>query len=743
MKSRIRIWIGMMMALMSTPALGSARAAHAQMHVDRIDGPIRMDGHVDEPAWERIRPLPMTMYRPVYGGAIEESTEIRLAYDDRYIYVSAKLFTRDAGDMRVNSLQRDVWRGDDTVGVILDTFNDNENAVWLFTNPYGVRFDTAISNDAEEPSPLNPEWDAHWDAATTITDQGWFAEMRIPFASLAFQDQVGKTTMGIIAYRYMGATTARYTYPDIPPSWTRGSHKPSLAQDVVFEGVHRERPVYVTPYVLGGVVQAAALDPATGAHEPATDYRKDLGLDIKYSFTNNATLDVTINTDFAQVEADEEQSNLTRFSLFFPEKRRFFQERAGIFDFRMSDTSRLFHSRRIGLDDHGEPVRIYGGMRLVGRLGAWDLGVLDMHTAASGDTPSENLAVLRLRRKVLNDWSTVGALLTSRVSHENYNVVYGLDSILRIAGDDYFVAKWAQSVDGADATAWSPERSGRLHLAWERRKEDGFTYHLLVSRSGRSFDPGIGFERRHDFLQLGATTRMQWLFASGWLRRVWIGNELSVFHRNQDLAIVSLLESPFAYAEARNGALLGLATSHSYERIVEPFSLFGRVEIPVGAYGFHEALLKAATPDVWLLRALATLSYGSFYNGSKASLLAETVWNLSKHLEMSSGLELNRLDFPAQGHTLDALLARMRISAAINTKLSFGVLLQYNNMTGTAGANVRLRMNFREGNDLWLVYNQRMSPEGRAPEAEQRALLLKYTQTFVPRAPAPPGRDAR
>jgi hypothetical protein len=240
---------------------------------------------------------------------------------------------------------------------------------------------------------------------------------------------------------------------------------------VTLEGIRRRNPVYATPYLLGGAGRSHALTPDRSAFLAADQGVREVGLDLKYGVTSNLTLDLTYNTDFAQVEADEQQVNLTRFSLFFPEKRLFFQERGNIFDFEMGGNDRLFYSRRIGMNA-GEPVPIHGGARLVGRVGGWDVGLLDMQTAAYGGLPTQNFGVGRVRRQVLNQNSYVGAMVTGRHGAGADNLVYGIDGLLRVAGQDYLTLNWAGSRSGAEPLVEPFVDRSFLRLRWQRRGND-------------------------------------------------------------------------------------------------------------------------------------------------------------------------------------------------------------------------------------------------------------------------------
>ena len=361
----------------------------APIAIPRLSGPIELDGVVDEPAWDAVAPLGMTMYTPNFGGALTERTEVRIAHDDRFLYVAGRMYDSDPDQIRIGTFYRDQYSGDDILAVIIDSYNDHETAVWFVANPAGVRQDRTVSNDAEFTNgmPMNWDWNSYWDVVTSRSGEGWFAEFRIPFSTLGFQATAGEVTMGLIVYRMIPRKNERQTFPALDPGGGRlGFAKPSRAQRVVLRDVRQSAPLYITPYALGGFRQTPVLD---GQWRTERDPTSEAGLEVKYSPTSNLALDLTVNTDFAQVEADDQQINLTRFALFFPEKRQFFQERSSTFDFNTGGfNNRLFHSRQIGLDA-GEIVRIYGGARAVGRLGGTDFGLLNMQTAPHGDRSTE------------------------------------------------------------------------------------------------------------------------------------------------------------------------------------------------------------------------------------------------------------------------------------------------------------------------------------------------------------------
>jgi hypothetical protein len=466
--------------------------------ITRIQQPPVIDGFVDEPVWDTIDPLPLVSYEPVAGLAPSEATEIRIGYDDNYIYASMRGYDSNPGGIRVNSLYRDRLSGDDVFHILLDTYNDNESAIGFTITPSGAKRDALISNDGEGPRALNADYSTYWDVATQVDDRGWFAEVRIPFSSLGFQDINGRVDMGLYVQRGISRKNERITFPEVPANIARAYFKPSLAQKIVFDDIKSSRPLHITPYLLGGLEQNQRLNESETSYVKNEDYTYEAGFDIKYGLSNNLTMDLTVNTDFAQVEADDQQVNLTRFNLFFPEKRQFFQERSSVFEFVTGENGRLFNSRSIGLSETGQPVRILAGGRLTGRIGDWDIGVLNMQTDQYENTQAENFGVLRLRREIINPYSYAGGMFTSRIdAGGNYNIGIGLDGNIRLQENEYASFIWAKSTDDAMNNA-SLLSTSEIKLNVENRSREGFSYLSTVGLSGENYNPRMGFITRRN-----------------------------------------------------------------------------------------------------------------------------------------------------------------------------------------------------------------------------------------------------
>jgi hypothetical protein len=718
--------------------LAASAEAQTPVVIPRLTGVVQLDGWSDEPAWEGIEPLPVVMHQPSFGGEPTERTEMRIAHDGESIYVMGRLYMADRKQIRAPSLRRDQsGLNNDWFGIILDTFSDRENAVGFFTNPNGIRTDWAVLNDAATNPPVNFNWNAFWDVAVQRSVEGWFVEMRIPLSSLRFQERDGQVEMGLIAWRYVAAKSEVIVYPAIAPNWGVYSvFKPSQAQAVVLEGVRGHRPLYVTPYALGGGTRSAGLDEARSAYRSTIQSARDLGVDLKYGISSNLTLDLTYNTDFAQVEADDQQINLTRFSLFFPEKRPFFQERSSVFEHSTGGRDRLFHSRRIGLAA-GRPVPIHAGARVVGRLGGWDVGVINMQTAAVEAIPTENHGVVRLRRQVVNPHSYLGAIVTSRVDAAgDYNAVYGLDGVVRLAGDDYLSLNWAQMfgsglvADGLDATL--------LRAEWERRTVKGLNYRLEAARVGGVFDPVLGYMQRTDYIRLGDRIAYGWLpgKTSPLLRHILVWNS-TVHLRNRDHSVESATLGPEWSLTTKRNARAELGITASYDNPMETFRLAREVEVPAGSYAFREVRASFETPSGGFLRGGVSGTAGSYYDGRRLSVGATpTTWNVSSHLELSGTYQFNRVRFHERDQGLDAHVARLRALAMFSTRLSAAGFVQYNSAAQAVGANLRVRYNPAEGNDLYLVYNHglntdrdRLTPA--LPLTSEHTLLVKYSRTFT------------
>jgi hypothetical protein len=705
------------------------------LELTRLAHPIRLDGTPTAEEWGTVPALPLTLYMPVFRGTPKQRSEIRVAYDDEFFYAAGWFYDDEPSGVRVNSLYRDRWNGDDAFAIYVDAFNDNQNAKWFGITPAGMRFDILLSDDG---STSNGSWDTFWSTETTVTDSGWFAEVRIPFSSLGFHaDGDGKVVMGLTVSRLVSRTQERVTFPAIDPKFE--FRRPSVAQDVVLRNVRTRTPLYVTPYVLGGtsrnMVRATT---APQRFESLGRTSREAGADVRYPLSGDLTLDLTYNTDFAQVEADEQQVNLDRFPLFFPERRRFFQENSGVFDFVLGGGSRLFHSRRIGLTPDFTPIPVLGGARLVGRAAGWDVGLLEMQTERQGPFPSENFGVLRLRHPVLNDNSTAGLMLTSFAGGGRRNVALGTDASLRVRPDEYLTLKWAGTDDAADSTRFSPLDRGVVDVRYERRVSRGLQYAASATRMGRDFHPELGFRQRSDFTQANIAGNY-FIFTDKHptLRRVFPGALAFSTFRNADHVLESGQYALWLQWDTKAGGGGWIEPKLFHENVQAQFPIGRRVTIPAGRYDFADLQIFHAMPTGALARVDVDLRAGTYFDGTRAQAIVAPTWNVSPHLELGGDYQLSALRFPDRGQSENIQLARLRVRAALDVRMSGNAFVQYNSTSHSLDANVRFRYAFAEGTDLWVVYNEGLDtqqvrdPLGeRSPLSLSRSVIVKYTHTF-------------
>ena len=558
-------------------------------------GEIQVDGRSDDPAWQAVAPLPMTVYLPSYGAGPTERTEARIGYDAEAIYVVVDAWEAHAGGVRASSMIRDDDSPGDFLNVLLDTFGDRQTAVTFSTTPGGQRNDWTISNDAREDGSLSPAWNGVWDLAVRRGPDGWHAEYRIPFTTLRFTSRNGRAELGLSINRLTAHSNERVTFPAIEPSAPIALWKPSRWQRVSIEDVGTARSLRIMPYVIAGSEGTRAPDPVLSPWH--RDQRFEAGGDIKTALSPNLTLDLTANTDFAEAEVDDQRVNLTRFPLFFPERRAFFVEGAGTFLVKTGEADLLFNSRRVGLTPDGDPVRLLGGARLVGRVSGWDLGLLSVQTGRTPTGDRENLGVLRARRALWNQRSWAGLMLTSRVTPDSGQVALGADGEVNFGGDDYL--GFALVALAGDAGAGPDDGvlpRGALRLLAERRRNRGMWYRAGVTTTGARYAPALGYVERGDAIQPLAEVGYGWVVSpAGHQLRASVASAFA-YHNAAGTFDGSTASAALEY-ELPGGTLWTLTVTRQEDDLLQPFTPVPDASVPAGRYtaGYAELKLKAST----------------------------------------------------------------------------------------------------------------------------------------------------
>lgn len=722
-----------------------------QLSVSRFEGSLKFDGIPDDACWQKITPLPMVMHTPTFGNQTSEKSEVMICYDNSFLYVGARLFDSSASQMLVSSKKRDESEVvSEQLMLIFDSFNDKENAIGFGTTPAGLRSDFTISKDAmgmmgPGQGPYNTSWNTFWDVKTTRNDKGWFAEIRIPFSSIRFKEKDGKVIMGMICIRNIAHKNEVDIFPAIPPNWGESSaYRPSKAQEIVLEGLKSRKPFYIAPYVIGGTQLDNVLNTTSDGYKLQKNPTLNAGLDVKYGLTNNLTMDLTVNTDFAQVEADDEQINLTRFSLFFPEKRTFFQERSSVFAFDFEPGGSLFYSRRIGLNA-GQQIPIYGGARVTGMIGKWDIGFINMQTHAvnqgAGELnplASENFGIVRLRRQVLNENSYIGGIATTRLGTDgSYNTAYGVDGIFKISENDYLNIKVAQVMDKNYRNKVMSLDPTELFLTWSRFNMKGLNYNFTYARSGKDFNPGVGFFARNNYTHFYGDIGYGWIPGEASpLQSHGIGINAISYFDNVTGSAQSLQTGPMYNFNFKSGYSGMISVSHYYENVADTFSFSGKAYVPSGRYGFNEIETHLNSPKTNRFVLGVDFWGGSFYDGSRITFGAEPSWNIGSTLQLGLKYNHNILHFSSRGQSFNGAVAGFKALIMISTKISVSTFIQYNSAENNVLTNFRFRYNPREGNDFFIVLNEGRSTyrdieNPRLPLYNNRSVLLKYTYTFT------------
>ncbi len=714
------------LALGQAPAVDAAPSLRAMRlsHGSGSESGIKVDGRLDEPAWQQAAVATGFRQRePSEGAPASEATEIRVLFDAATLYVGVLAKDREPGKVIGRILQRDRlmeaagfdsrhrFTGDDAVAILLDPFHDKKNAFVFATNPNGAEFDALIT---DENGSFNSDWRSVWKVRAQRVPEGWSAEFAIPFRSLRYPDSQG--AWGFNAYRVI----RRKNEEALWSGWSRetgGFHRVSRAGDLSgLEGLPRSGlNLELKPFVLSG----ASLDREEGSGQ--TEGRLEGGVDAKWEVKPGLVLDLTANPDFAQVEADDQQVNLTRFDLFFPEKRDFFLENAGIFDFGTRGLGEpppflLFFSRRIGISDDGEiPVR--AGVRLSGRVGRQTVGFLDVLTGPAFGEPSRNYGILRVKRDV-GGRHYVGAILTDRRGRDDSNTAGGTDwsfwpkPSLNVQG---FLAATATSGPGGDGLAY------RLAADYSGDRRGFLLQYLTI---GPETNAPMGFITRTDIRRGDALGRLTFRPTFARLRKVdvfgggnYVQNTSGV---KQDLNL-----GPGANLEWNGGEGLAFFFGGGSSRIEESFELSDRVTVPVGDYSLRYAFVAANSSRNRPLVASVEAVSQRLFSGSIASYGGRVSLAGGSHLSLQAGLARNRVDLPAGAFTAD--LASLRASYAFSTRLFLHGLVQYNGLDKKLLTNLRLNFIHRPGSDLYVVFNEERGDGTTLKSVRNRSLVVKIT----------------
>jgi Domain of unknown function (DUF5916)/Carbohydrate family 9 binding domain-like len=703
-----------------------------EVSAEAVVGAVKVDGMLDDRVWRRARPVTGFVQAEPHGGSrATQRTQVWVAFDRRTLYIAAYCHDTDVSGEVVNDISRDFVASDqDAFAVILDTFGDRRNGYEFITNPEGAKYDAQIANEGRE---TNQSWDAVWRVRAHRGHGGWTVEMAIPFRSIRFAE--GRNQVwGINFERRLRRNNEVDYWSPVPRAYDLS--RVSLAGDLVgLPTTSNGHNLRVKPYVAG-----STLRPTGGSRYTQ---KASFGVDLKYGVTDGLTLDLTGHPDFAQAEADQEQVNLTQFPLYYPEKRDFFLENAGLFyvgdqgyNNRVSAPQPdqdliLFFSRRIGLTADGQPVPIVGGARITGHQGRFGIGAFSMQTQAAGTSGPNNYSVVRVRRDILGN-SDVGAVLMMRQNTDSagdYNRVYGVDANLRIAGADwssYYVRTQTPGL-GSGQFAWRTS----INREWNVGEVRGG-----VMTVGRNFNDDIGFYRRTDsrkwFLDAGLRPRPRALQRVGILE-MHPHIHLAYYTDLQDRLVASSLFFGYTFF-LNDGGYLEATVTPQQETLSAPFTIHvGSPDLPAGAYNWTDFTWKVITDPSKPFNISAIITTGGLWSGSQTGLNITAVAQPSYRFNMALGLQRTAAKLHRPEESWVKTLWTLRTRYSFSTKAFLDALLQYDADQRVFNANVRFDLIHGPLSHLYLVYNEQRStlPVTSADWVSPgRSLILKFTQMF-------------
>ena len=695
---------------------------------------IEIDGDFSETDWQHAKPInQFVQTEPDEGVPITESTEVRILYDDKNIYFGFTCSSSHRDHIVANEMRRDAddLRENDNVFILLDTYNDKRNGVFFRITPLGAMQDIALTNSGDS---RNESWDAVWDCRSKINDTHWTTEISIPFSQLRFK-RSDSMAWGVNFGRTIRGKNEEATW--VPVSRQYGSlskyRTANLGSLVGLTGIAPSRRIEFLPYVLPGISRLE--------EDASIDRKFDIGLDLKYGLTSNLTADLTLNTDFAQVEADQEQVNLSRFSLYFPEKRPFFLEGAGMFDFGIPSPTFfapppliLFYSRRIGLEE-GYAIPIIGGGKITGKVGPYGIGLLNVLTDEFHTDPGvtdeddivdlskTNYSVLRVRRDLFSG-STIGAIAVNKQDTDTYNRAGGLDFAYRPNDSIDVRGLWARSYE-ADVS-----RDNDAMYFGGTWRNSLLRFNGTYTFIGEDFNPEVGFVRRQGSRRLRGQVRFTpWPRKFG-VRRIFMGPDVD-YILNQDDELETREFSLTNWIQLEQGNWINLEIRRTSEFLDEDFEIRDDVIIPVGDYDLMSIRTMINTDEGRTVSGRFGANYGSFFNGTRRGFDIQVNFKPSGRLAFETRYQFNRVDLPNET-PFNVNVFGSRIVYSFSTKLFAKLFAQWNSDDDVISTNFLLNYIYRPGSDFYLVFNQTYDSGSATTALKESTVVAKMTYWWNP-----------
>jgi hypothetical protein len=691
----------------------------------KVGAPPKIDGIPEEEVWGRApAATDFIQKQPDEGAPASEKTEIRIIYDEKNLYVAIICFDSEPEKIIATEKKRDSERikNNDHVQLLFDTFRDRRNGYIFVTNPLGAQLDIQVRREGENEGSryiknpnINDDWNGVWEVKAVINDRGWSAEIAIDLETLRF-DENSKSGWGLNILRNIRRKNEISTWAPLPRNLE--IHKISLAGDLIgLEGLIKGLNLQVKPYALASRISERGQEAGL-----SSDNSFDAGLDMKYGLASNMTLEVTVNTDFSQVEVDDEQINLTRFDLFFPEKREFFLENAALFNIGSSEDAMIFYSRRIGISEEREEIPLFGGVKLAGKLGRFSLGLYSIQSQKSGDIPSSNFSVVRMSRDILGQ-SAIGFMVTNRQStvSGDYNRAFALD------GD--FVLGESLSISGYYALTSTPylkenNRAGKLRFHWISDFWELYGHYFDIQEN---FNPEMGFVKRTGIRHMQFHTAFTPEPDIPGLQRLNPHIRFDYLTDQENNLLWRKIHVDFA-GNLLNGGFFSLSWNGEHEFVDIPFPIQGDIVLPVGIYDWSWWQARLGSDKSRSFWVEPQYRWGGFYNGTGKIFQMMIGWRPLFGLNAEVDFIHNNIDL-VQGRFKNNLF-RTRITYNFSTRLALMSLIQWNSDTGEVIANIRLDFIHTLGSNLYVVYNERRIVEEPEKGVLDRSIAIKFTYLF-------------
>jgi len=719
MDKLLRVFLILSIVILFVANINAQTSSPDKIRAYKISQTINLDGNLTESVWLKGKQISNFTQRELNEGKLAtERTKVTILFDDKNLYIGVWCYDENPGKIVAEKMKRDFnYSTEDNIKIIIDTYNDKRNGYLFVTNPNGARFDALVLDNGKS---VNSAWDGVWNVKTKITAKGWFAEFEIPFSTLKFSTK-DNLVWGINFERNI----RRKREQDLWQGWSRNYNIEQVSRAgklIGIKGISEVTLVELKPYGIAGIEKK---------EKTGSNFTSNIGGDINYLITPTMKFNLSINTDFAQVESDQLQVNLTRFSLFYPEKREFFLEGQNYFGFGLGHSIRPFYSRQIGLAPDRSTIPIIAGVRLLGKTGNTTFGGMSIQTAKQDSVPSTNYTVLRWKQDVLRQ-SNIGLIGVGKFEPNRQNAVYGADflySTSNIFGDKNF------SVGGAFAQSYTSdanEKTGLAHRLFIDYPNDIIDFSAVWDRASADFNPETGFLRRTNYQMYNADLRIKprpkFL---PWIQKfVFKPFDFNYYIDDKTHKLQSLWTEfrPLGFT-TKSGEFFESNIQRRAENLTKDFEIHNGVIIPKGEYWFTRYELQFATFKGRPVYGFLFVNWGDFYTGKRTEWFIRSTFQFNKNISIGSDFTHNYISLPQGSFTVNELGGR--VDLAISPNLFGSFFGQWNDEDNKVVLNFRVNWIPTPGTNFFFVVNESFDTSDSGWHSSNTTVLTKIIWRFV------------